>query len=1147
MKKNQHVFSLGLFVSRIMKIYLFLLCITMSNIFAFDSYAQKISLDEENVTIKKILNHIERKSGLNFFYNTNMVDVSSKVSLKIENEELEKTLNLLFEGTDIDYSIIKEHIVLFPKNNEEMRIKIESIFKDDDVNVDSKTNEKNKEFNRMISQAISSLVQAEISGTIVDEGGVPLPGVSVVIKGTTKGTVTDIDGNYNINVNSSSDVLVFSYLGFMSQEIAVGNQKTINITMIEDVATLEEVVVVGYGTQKKKEVTSAVVSVDSEELNQSSVANISNALVGRLPGLVATQRGGQPGSNGSNLLVRGISTTGSSAPLIIVDGVQRSFSQFDPNTIETITVLKDASAAAVYGVRGANGVILITTKRGKSGKPVISYTSEITTTKPTQLPNYLGSYDYAVLFNEAKRNEGKAELYTADDLEKYRTGSDPLTHPNTDWYDVGLKDSAIQQQHTISISGGSEKVRYFASGGFISEGGLMPFSDYKRYNFRANLDFDITERLKVSLDMAGRQENRMSPSSGVGSYFSGLSRMAPNTIAYYSNGLPGPAAFGSNPIEAARSGGVSESTNNIFLANVNFEYKIPYIEGLTLKGYVAIDRLYNATKTIQKEYQIYNYNESTQEYNPSTQGQSSLSQSYFQGAPNSGSGAIDPTMTYNATLNYDTTIDDVHHITGLLGVEKAINKSSGFNASRLNLVSDALPQLDFGDSGTAQNGGIAFNSARLGYIARVTYAYDEKYLFESAFRYDASENFAKENRFGFFPSFSLGWRLSQEDFMQNVDFINELKLRGSWGRLGNDRISQFQYLDAFNFSGSYILGGSPVQAIRPGVIPNTEVTWETATTTNIGFNLEVMERKLGIEFDYFTKRTEDILEAPTRIVPNFVGASLPRENFGIVDNKGFEISTSYRNHVGDFDYWIKANYTKAKNEIIEIGESTEVPVNLRETGRSIGSRFGLIAEGFFQSQDEIDNHADQGPNIAPGDIKYKDINGDGTINNDDRDFIGVVSSPNIIYGFSFGGSYKGFDFSAQFQGAADFNVYLSEEAAFPFFNGGKVLAQHLDRWTPETPNARFPRTLTEDTNNRRVSSFWLQNADYIRLKNVEIGYNFSSDLISKLKLDQLRLYVSGLNIFTISDIENFDPEAPSGRGAFYPQTRSFTLGLNVSF
>ncbi|MDY7397020.1 TonB-dependent receptor [Aureibaculum sp. 2210JD6-5] len=997
--------------------------------------------------------------------------------------------------------------------------------------------------------------QRTVTGTVTDtESGSPLPGVSVLIKGTQNGTVTDFDGKFSLSNVEPDGVLIFSFLGLKTLEVPVNNQTSFTIAMEEDAAQLGEVVVVGYGTQKKTNVTSSVTSVESEELNQSSVANISNALVGRLPGLIATQRSGQPGSNGSNLLIRGISTTGNSSPLIIVDGVQRAFSQLDPNTIETVTILKDASAAAVYGVRGANGVILITTKRGKKGKPVINYTTEITTSKPTQIPKYLGSYDYALLFNEAKRNEGKAELYTPDDLEKYRTGSNPITHPDTDWYGEGLKSSALQQQHNITISGGADRVNYFVSGGYLSENGLTDNINYKRYNFRSNLDFKVTDALKVSLDLAGRQENRESSATGVGTFFSGLSRIAPTGVSYYPNGLPGTGSLGGNPIEAERKGGVSQSTSNIFLANVGFEFKIPKIEGLTLKGYMALDRIYFTAKSVQKKYTLYNYDENTDEYTPTTLGQSRISQSYFQGAPDSGSGVIDPTITYNATLNYDKTFNELHQITGLLGVEKAINKSNSFNASRLNLVSDGLPQLDFGDSETAQNGGSAFNTARLGYLARATYAYDAKYLFEASFRYDASENFAKENRWGFFPSFSAGWRISQEKFMADVDFINELKIRGSWGLLGNDRISQFQYLDAFNFSGTYFVGGNAVQTIRPGVIPNKDVTWEKATIRNIGFDLEIMDRKLGLEFDYFTKTTKDILEAPTRIVPGFVGASLPRENFGIVDNKGFEFSLSYRNRIGEFDYWAKANYTNSKNEIVEVGESENIDDNLKITGRSIGSRFGLIADGLFQSQADIDSHADQSGygSIAPGDIKYKDISGpdgvpDGVINNDDRAFMGVVSDPNTIYGLAFGGGYKGFDFSVQFQGARDFNVYLSEEAAFPFFNGGKVLEQHLDRWTPDNPDAKYPRTLTEDTNNRVVSSFWLQNANYIRLKNVEVGYNFPTEFLSSIKVESLRLYLSGLNIFTISDIENFDPEAPSGRGAFYPQTRSFTFGLSLSF
>tara|TARA_B100001175_G_scaffold302738_1_gene297067 strand:- start:5196 stop:8600 length:3405 start_codon:yes stop_codon:yes gene_type:complete len=1107
----------------------------LSIIMIFSSYANsysqiEISLDIKNQPIIKVLDEIESETDLRFIFGSEIYDFQKLISISVEKAMLNEVIKLIFENRlsyDLDANVV------FLKKSSEDQIRMNTVQTKSEVIV-TKTNKED-------------IVQIIIEGKVTDNSGNPLPGASIIESGTDNGTTTDFDGNFILSVSQENPTLEISFIGFISQSVMADGSSNLSVILTPDIASLEEIVMVGYGSQKKKEVTSAVVSVDSEELNQSSVANISNALVGRLPGLIATQRGGQPGSNGSELLIRGISTTGNSAPLIIVDGVQRAFSQLDPNTIQTLTVLKDASAAAVYGVRGANGVILITTKRGESGKPTITYSSEITSVMPSQLPKYTGSFDYATLLNEAKRNEGKAEVYSADDLNKFRTGSNPLTHPDTDWFGEGLKASALLQQHNISISGGSDKVRYFVSGGALSEAGLIENTDYKRYNFRSNLDFDITSRLKVSLDLAGRQEGRLTPTSTVATYFSGLARTPPVFTAYYPNGLPGIGMNGENPIANGRGSGITESISNVFLANLKFEYKIPYIEGLTLKGYTAIDQIYQTTKAIEKKYDLYSYNETTQEYDKSSAGQSSISHNYFQGAPNSGSGVGDPTITYNATLNYDRTLGDIHHLTVLLGIEKAINESFSFNAKRLDLTSDALPQLDFADAGSAQNGGSAFNNARLGYLARGTYAYKEKYLFEAAFRYDASENFAKQNRFGFFPSFSAGWRIAEEQFMRDISFINELKLRGSWGKLGNDRISQFQYLDAFNFSGAYIVGGNPVQSIRPGVIPNEDVTWETATTTNIGFNLEVIDRKLGFEFDYFTKRTEDILQPSEKIVPSFVGASLPSENFGIVDNKGFEISTSYRNNVGNFNYWIRANYTKSENEIIEIGEPDAVPDNLKETGRSIGSRFGLIAEGFFQTQAELDTSPTQGPGIALGDIKYRDVNGDGTINDDDRDFIGVVSAPNVIYGFSLGGGYKGFDFSLQFQGARDFNTYLSEEAAFPFFNSGKVLEHHLDRWTPETPNARFPRVLSEDINNRVVSSFWLKNANYIRLKNVEIGYNFSNELISKYKLSKLRLYVSGLNIFTISDIENFDPEVPSGRGWFYPQTKSFTAGINVSF
>ncbi len=994
-----------------------------------------------------------------------------------------------------------------------------------------------------------------VTGTITDaETGIPIPGASVLVTGTTVGTATDFDGKFSVSTETNATLIV-SYLGYGTVEVPVAGRNDLSIQLTAVSSELDEVVVVGYGTQKKTNVTSAISSVDGEELSKSSVANISNALVGRLPGLIATQRSGQPGDNGSNLLIRGISTTGNSAPLVIVDGVQRGFSQLDPNTIESVTILKDASAAAVYGVRGGNGVILVTTKRGKTGKPTITYTSEITTNMPTARPKYLGSYQYALLFNESRKNAGLVEPFSSATLEAFRTGSDPILFPDTDWLAEFTAKNAFQQQHNMTISGGSAKVNYFVSGGFLKEDGLIPNVSFKRSDFRSNLDYQITDNLKISLDLSGRQEERILPASNANTtspddFYWNVARESPTSTAYYPNGLPGPGGLGGNNIEQIRNGGTNTGIRNIFLGNMNFEYKIPKIDGLVLKGYMAIDWMFSTNKVVNKFNYFYRFDPNTGEYNRFEQGQSRVIQTYFQGPPPSDSGVANPTKTYNATLNYNKTFAGKHYFTGLLGVEKATHQSFGFRAERQNLVSESLPELDFADAGTSQNGGNAFNAARLGYLARVTYSYDTKYLLEGSFRYDASENFAKENRWGFFPSFSAGWRISKEKFMDDINFINELKIRGSWGRLGNDRIGQFQFLDTFDFSGSYILGGAPVQTIRPGVIPNVDLTWETATIRDIGFDMEVMERKLGIEFDYFTKTTKDILEAPTRVVPDFVGAALPQENFGIVDNKGFEASLTYRNNIDKFNYWVKANYTHSENTIIEIGEPAAVTENLKITGRSIGSTFGLIADGLFQSQAEIDGHADQSGFgiIAPGDIKYKDINGDDIINNDDRDFIGVLSSPNTIYSLSFGGSYGNFDISAQLQGASDFNIYLSGQAAFAFAQSGPALARHLGRWTPDNTDAKLPRVLPEGGgNNSLQSSFWIQNASYLRVKNVEIGYNIPMSLLSKLKLDQLRLFASGLNLLTISDIENFDPEAPSGNGGYYPQTRSFTLGLKVGF
>ncbi len=1118
-----------LIMSKYALIGLVLQCILYNFILANETNAQKQSIEDifltlqmQDASIEQIFAEIANETVFSFAYNKSVTNKNSNLSVDFVDKSLADLLRYLSKNTNLSFKRV-----------------------DETIHVNKKKGSK-----KTVTESLGSPLdfRVRVSGKVIDENGEALPGVNVVVKNTSEGAITDADGTYALDVPGDANILVFSYVGYISQEVQINGREVIDITLSPDVSALAEVVVVGYGTQKKANVTGAIVDVDTKELNQSSVSNLTNALVGRLPGLIATQRSGQPGANAATLLIRGVGTTGNSSPLIIVDGVQRDFSQLDPNEVESVTILKDASAAAIYGVRGANGVILVTTKRGSAGKPAITYSYELTSQKPIRLPKFLDSYNYAVLFNEAKRNEGKAELFTQEDLDKYRSGSSPDTHPNTDWLDEGLAESASLQQHNLSVTGGTDRLKYFVSLGYLFENGLYKNLNFERYNFRSNLDFDVTSNFRVSIDLSGRLEDRSEPVTGISSLFSGLIRLPPTGVAYYSNGLPGPGAFGGNPIEAARSGGVRTSERNIFFATLKGEYDIPFVKGLTAKAYVAVDRAQITTKSVQNRYSIFSLN--NDEFDETIVGQSSVNETFFSGPAPSGSGIPDPVLTLNATLNYSTTIAERHEITGLLGVERAIHESNRFQAGRLNLVSDALPQLDFGDAGSSTTGGSAFKAARLGYLSRVTYGYDAKYLFEASFRYDASENFPSENRWGFFPSFSVGWRISEEPFLSGVDFIDNLKLRASWGQLGNDRIAQFQFLNAFNFGNDYVLGGAAVKTIRPGVVPNPDVTWETSTTTNVGFNLGLWDSKLTVEFDYFIKNTEDILEFRDLSVPTTFGASLPRQNIGEVENKGFELSASYQNSIAGIDYWVKGNYTFARNEIIFVDEPADVSDNLKRTGRPIGTLFGLKALGLFQSQSEIDAHADQGA-VAPGDIKYEDINGDGTINSDDRVSLGILNAvggqaaPEIIFALSLGASYKGFDFSAQFQGADNFFTYLSEEAAFAFFNGGKVLEEHLDRWTPDNPDATYPRILTEDSNNRLVSSYWLRDASYVRLKNLEIGYNFPEAVISKAKLNGLRVYVSGLNLFTISDLDTFDPEAPRGRGWFYPQQKSFTLGVSV--
>lgn len=1099
-----------------------------------------VSIKAIDKDAKYILDQIEKQAAIEITYNAKLLKSLGKISVQADQVSIGALLETIL-SPGIEFNVIHEEIVLRSRPIEMIRTE----------------------------RPDKSLLEVTVKGRVTDEAGQPLPGVNVIQKGTTNGTSTDADGTYSLVVSDTNVILIFSFIGYQTSEVPLNGSTTFDHVMQPDIKSLQEVVVVGYGERKKENYTGAVSTVNTKEIVQAPVANISNALTGRLSGLIGVQRNGEPGQDGSQLLIRGLSSLGDNSPLVVIDGIPRGdFSQLDPNEIESLTLLKDPASAAVFGVRAANGVILVTTRRGKAGKSSLSFSVRSDWQKPTRLPEYLDSYGYASLFNEALLADGKPVKYTPAELELYRNGTDPNGYPNTDWLDETFGGYAPQQQYNLSLSGGAEKIKYFVSLGHVDQKGLYANSAFKRYNLRSNIDADVTPTTRISIDLGGRIEDRDSPSEAANQLMYYALFAPPIYPAYFTNGLPGAFPTGRNPAERAKSGGYNKNVNNVMLTTLTLNQQLSFVKGLSIKGVFAYDRNYSTQKNWRTPYKVYNYDKATGEY-ISIQGDGINTTSLYEGFYQSGS------LTLEAHVNYARTFGD-HEVSALLLYTQNQFKDNWFYGSRDNFISNNLDQLLAGNPATQLINGGAFESGRLGYVGRLNYSYQGKYLMEGNFRYDGVSTFAPGQQYGFFPSISVGWKISEESFIRdNISVIDYFKMRASYGSLGNDRIEAYRFLPTYSFGSGYVFGEGTERRVYEGLYPDgaadPSTTWETARSLDIGFDGSIAHGLLGFEFDYFYKRTSNILIQNTRGFPQTIGQQPPTQNLGIVDNKGFEFSLSHENSIlnDQLTYFVKANCTYTNNEIIETGEQEGVNPNTRVTGRSINQFFGYKAIGLFNSQEEIDNAPPQPNAVKPGDIRYADLNGrdsegnftgkpDGKVDADDMTAIGYSPIPKIIFGISGGAKFKGFDLNFLLQGAGKVSAFVTGELAWPFYNGSKALVDHTDYWTPENTDAKYPR-LTENPsgNNIETSSYWLRDASYIRLKNLELGYTIPATVLSKIKMTSARIYVSGQNLLTIDKLDVIDPEGPgesgnyalgnSAKGWFYPQQKVYAIGINLTF
>lgn len=1002
-----------------------------------------------------------------------------------------------------------------------------------------------------------------VSGIVTEDGtGNTMPGVNVAIKGTTMGTVTDADGAYSLNVPSLEDTLIFSFIGYQTKEIPIAGRTNIDVTLAMQAIMGSDVVVVGYGTQEKATSTGSISAVGGEDIEKAPAINTTNSLQGRMPGLVAVTPMGEPGNDNTTLRIRGVNTLGDNSPLIVVDGIPgRSLSRIDPSTIEDITVLKDASAA-IYGSQAANGVILVTTKRGNKGKPKIRVNLNQGWNTPTVLPDMADAASYAQMINEIKMYNDEPAKYSQEDIEKYRTGSNPWTHPNTDWFDATIKPWSPQRNANISLSGGSDRVQYFANLGYSYQDGIFYNSatDYSQLNLRSNLDADVTDNIKLSLDVAARQEDRNYPGkrgmAALDTWWA-LNRQYPYLPDYWPTGEPGPdVEYGQNPVlTTTNATGYYNDKTYVLQSNLKLDVTIPWIEGLSLTFNANADKNLNNTKQFTKPWYVYTWDGQTMDENGTpvlVKGKRGVSE------PRLSQNMSDGTRTLlKALVNYQTDLGERSNFEALLGWERIEGESMYISAFRRYFNSTVIDEMFAGGDRQKDNGGAASKEARMSYFGRFNYDFDSKYLVEFLFRFDGSYIFPEDSRWGFFPGVSLGWQVSEENFWkENVDLINYFKIRGSWGETGNDRIAPYQFLETYGYSGTYVFNGNePSKTLNQLRTPNPNITWEVSTQRNIGFDGELLDGKITFSGDYFNNLRSNILWWRNASVPQSTGLSLPQENIAKVANSGFEVQLGYRNQKNDFTYAVSVNGSKAKNEIKFWDEPPGGPEYQQSTGHPMNAGLYYEAIGIFNDQEEVDSYPHWG-NARPGDIKFKDVNGDGEINGLDRVRYDKSDIPTFTGGLNINLGYKGIDASLLVQGAA------GAARAFREFSGeaGNFRMDNVEgRWTPDNKDASKPRAWNRSkeywmTDGAPNNTYWVRSTDYIRLKSLNIGYTFPQKFNENLGIGSLRVYVSGQNLYTITGIEDFDPESPSQsptsiwvNSQVYPLNKTYNLGVSLTF
>ncbi len=1085
--------------------FLFMYLLQPLQVFAQENNKRDFTIQINQASIIEVFDYIKSNSNFTFIYSDHVKNIPVKKDIHLQNKSLDEVLDYLSKTYAISY----------------------------------------RKLGNTISVKLEERKPETIHGVIRDENNLTVPGVTIVLKGTTVGTTSDLDGKFTLQAISEVDRLEINFIGYQTQVVTAN--KMMDIRLKVDQTSLEEIVVIGYGTQQKVNLTGAISVVDTKDLEDRPITNATQALQG-VSGVYVNQAGGQPGNDAASIRIRGIGTVGSGAkldPLVIVDGIEYSLNDINPNDIETISVLKDAASASIYGSRAANGVILITTKKGMSGEMKVEYSNYTGFQKATYLPDVVeSSVDFMELYNKAMVNQGGKPYYAEELIQRFRDNPTSQQYPNTNWMKEMFKKAPITE-HNLRMSGGNEQTTYNMSLGYLNQDGVLKgMSGAKRYSINLKLSSKLGKRLGVQGGVMATRWDIEEPSQGISTVMNRLMRMVPmQPVGQLQNGdwpdswvlTPGQNSF-ENPLIFANEG-YREVIKDRLLINTSFDLKLA--EGLHYNVRAAANQHYVRMKNWRPEVSLHNVftGEKTRDWSSSS----------------IKTERDDQNLKLNATqlLSYEKVLAHKHIFNVLLGSSIETFEGSFNTSSVQGFPTMDLTELNIGTHTPGVNG-TSFKDVLISYFGRMQYSYNNKYLFEMNSRYDGSSRFNKDNRWSFFPSLSVGWRVSQEKFMENIAWLNELKLRASWGKIGNQEIGRFQYLNAVALGQGYSFGGNYIGGAAITQFKDPNISWETTTMTNAGLDWSLLKGSLIGSFEMFNKRTDDILR--TVALPSQVGTLAgPTQNIAQVENKGYEIGMLYRGNITrDLSYSIGGSFTKVKNKVTDLaGETIISGGRIIKEGLPLNSWFIYKTDGLFQSEDEVKNSPTISNRVGPGDVKYVDLNGDGKIDGDDRYFAGSTY-PEYTYSFNIGIKYKKFSLETFWQGVSGVQVYLDGNMAMPFNNGAGLTKEWAtDSWTIQNPTASLPRITVKNqyTENFAQSDYWLKDASYLRLKNIQLSYTLTDNTLKRLGLSQLKIFMNAQNLLTISDLKVFDPEKDIMKNDIgeYPSVKMVTMGINLKF